>query len=172
MPGETHQINVPPGRYSLLLRGANEDAAATGDLDIAANVTILGAGVPDGHCIGGRGPLLPADLPTPGGCPSLRPAGATGTVIDGRGLDRVFDVLSGEVILRQLAIGGGRAPARTDGRPANGGGIRNSGHLTVWEAAVDHNTADGGGAGIRNTGVGRRRTLNGPVAVTPGRAGG
>jgi CSLREA domain-containing protein len=42
-----HQtINVPAGGYSLTLLGAEEDLAATGDLDITEDVTILGEGVP------------------------------------------------------------------------------------------------------------------------------
>lgn len=37
-------INVPQGNYVLTLIGANEDLAATGDLDIRDNLTINGAG--------------------------------------------------------------------------------------------------------------------------------
>lgn len=37
-------ISVPTGTYLLDLTGANEDAAATGDLDIADDLTITGAG--------------------------------------------------------------------------------------------------------------------------------
>lgn len=37
-------INVPAGKYTLKLVGANENAAATGDLDLLGNVQINGAG--------------------------------------------------------------------------------------------------------------------------------
>lgn len=37
-------ITLPAGTYTLTLVGANEDAAATGDLDITGTVTINGAG--------------------------------------------------------------------------------------------------------------------------------
>src|SRR5437870_552206 len=37
-------IIVPAATYNLVITGTNEDAAATGDLDITKDVTILGAG--------------------------------------------------------------------------------------------------------------------------------
>ena len=37
-------LSVPAGTYTLTIAGQGEDAAATGDLDITANMTINGAG--------------------------------------------------------------------------------------------------------------------------------
>ena len=37
-------ITLPAGTYTLTIAGANEDAAATGDLDLTESVTINGAG--------------------------------------------------------------------------------------------------------------------------------
>src|SRR5207245_6274342 len=37
-------INLPAGTYQLTNTGSNEDAAATGDLDIGSDLTIQGAG--------------------------------------------------------------------------------------------------------------------------------
>jgi CSLREA domain-containing protein len=37
-------INVPAGSYALAIPGANEDASATGDLDITSDLTLRGAG--------------------------------------------------------------------------------------------------------------------------------
>lgn len=37
-------IYLPPGTYSLTLAGAGEDLAASGDLDIASAITLLGTG--------------------------------------------------------------------------------------------------------------------------------
>jgi fibronectin-binding autotransporter adhesin len=54
-------ITVPAGTITLTIAGANEDNAATGDLDIRGSVTIKGKG-------------------------------AGSTVIDGKNLDRVFQV--------------------------------------------------------------------------------
>ena len=61
-------IIVPAGTYTLTLAGANEDDAATGDLDIRNGMTISGAG-------------------------------ADTTVIDGGGLDRVFQIFGAEGFL-------------------------------------------------------------------------
>jgi len=61
-PGQT--ITVPAGTYTLAIAGQGENAAATGDLDIAANMTLTGAG-------------------------------ATSTIIDGGGIDRVFEIMNG-----------------------------------------------------------------------------
>lgn len=38
-------ITVPAGVYTLTISGANEDASATGDLDISEEVTIDGQGL-------------------------------------------------------------------------------------------------------------------------------
>jgi hypothetical protein len=42
--GGSNTINLPGGAYTLTIAGANEDASATGDLDITSNLTIKGAG--------------------------------------------------------------------------------------------------------------------------------
>ena len=46
-------IVLPAGTYRLTLRGSEENASATGDLDIASDMTIVGAGptstIIDGH---------------------------------------------------------------------------------------------------------------------------
>ena len=64
------QIVVGEGTFSLALSGADEDLAATGDLDITEDVTIVGL-----------------DQLT--------------TIIDANGLDRVFDVQSGDLTVRK-----------------------------------------------------------------------
>jgi predicted outer membrane repeat protein len=43
-PTGPDEITIPLGTYTLTIAGANEDAAATGDLDITDNVKITGAG--------------------------------------------------------------------------------------------------------------------------------
>src|SRR5262245_34444478 len=51
-------VVVPAGTYELTLAGASEDAAATGDLDVTADLEIAGAGagttIIDGGIIGDR----------------------------------------------------------------------------------------------------------------------
>ena len=47
-------INVPSGTYFLTIQGANEDAAAAGDLDVTGELTINGTGT-NAPVIGGGG---------------------------------------------------------------------------------------------------------------------
>ena len=42
--GGSNTISLKSGTYTLTIAGANEDASATGDLDITSNLTIKGAG--------------------------------------------------------------------------------------------------------------------------------
>src|SRR5262249_23062671 len=42
--GGSNTISLPAGTYTLALAGADENNAATGDLDIANNLTLTGAG--------------------------------------------------------------------------------------------------------------------------------
>ena len=79
--------------------------------------------------------------------------GAADTIIDGGGLDRVFDVLSGvNAELRSLTIRNGSVAG-------NGGGLRNAGTLTLSHCIVSGNTAtqNGSGGGIGSSGRGARR---------------
>ncbi len=41
---DADEINLPAGAYELSIAGVEEDAAATGDLDITGDLTINGAG--------------------------------------------------------------------------------------------------------------------------------
>src|SRR5262249_30033976 len=42
--GGSNTIELPSGAFQLTIAGANEDASASGDLDIASNLTIKGGG--------------------------------------------------------------------------------------------------------------------------------
>jgi hypothetical protein len=109
-PGST--ITVPAGTYILSVPGQNEDAAATGDLDITGNMTINGAG-------------------------------ANVTIVDGGGLDRVFDVQKNfTAAITGMTIRNGNPGA------ANGGGVLDNGTLTLTDVAVNGNTTTGDGGGI------------------------
>lgn len=129
-------ILLGPGHYDLSIGGSGEDDAATGDLDIKESVRIIGAG-------------------------------SGQTTIDANGLDRVFhvqqatetriDPVTGleigkknEVVISGVTITGGQAD--------KGGGIYNSGFLTVSDSIITGNTAtffdplglDTGGGGVYN----------------------
>lgn len=109
-----------PATFSLALAGKGEDAALTGDLDITgstANTLLINGG------------------------------GRDNTIIDGSGIDRVFDIQSGaRVTLAGLAIRNG-----DPGAASNGGGfaVRTTGRLTLNDSIVIGNSATvGGGAHV------------------------
>lgn len=106
-------IVIPAGTYTLGISGVNENANATGDLDIRVNnLTITGVDVAN-------------------------------TIIDGGALDRVFHIIAGTVELSGLTIRNGSP----DGA---GGGIANSGDLTLINTLVSDNKAECCGGGISN----------------------
>lgn len=70
---------------------------------------------------------------------TIEGAGKTTTVVDGNGLDRVFDVRDGNVTFREISIQGGNAG--TD----QGGGIRVFATLTLIRSRVHDNLAQAGG---------------------------
>ena len=111
-------IIVPAGTFTLTIPGANEDADATGDLDVKGKITIKGSG-------------------------------STNTFVNGNGLDRVFDVLSGNVTIQNLTIEGGLA--------SEGAGLLNmGGKVTLSSVVVANNTAQGtsGSNGVQGNGNG------------------
>jgi CSLREA domain-containing protein len=144
-----NRILLPAGIYRLTLEGRNEDAAATGDLDILKSVTITG----------------------------LDPK-ASNTRIDARGIDRVLHIITGALTTisnvtiergeTQDAAGGGilnegflhmrnvllrlNTAARSFGGPplrSIGGAVMNRGELSINDGSIESNLADQG-AGIFN----------------------
>jgi hypothetical protein len=158
-PDGTDVVDLPAGIYELALGGAHEGGGATGDLDIRASFSLIGAGVPRGFCISGRGPFVPPDLPFPGGCTSAD----EGTLIDANGLDRAIEVHRGATVrLSHLAVTGGIAPQFPGSDlPSEGGGIRNSGELALIDVAVTESRAGVGGGLHSNRTVG---TFNSTIA--------
>jgi CSLREA domain-containing protein len=112
------QISVPAGTYRLTIAGANEDAAATGDLDVLGALTMIGAGA--------RTVAVSAKVSAD--------ANATRT-------DRVLDVIAGgSLTLSKVAVDGGNG--------STGGNIRAAGPLSLTDTAVLDGLASGSGAGI------------------------
>lgn len=123
-------IALPVGTFTLTGPG-NEDNAASGDLDIV------------GTC-----PSLSINDP----CITIQGNTATGTIIDGGGIDRVFHIIGKNTVkITGITIRNGNAIADS------GGGIRNAaGWVTLEDCVIDNNkagsTAAGkyGGGGIYN----------------------
>src|SRR6266566_547680 len=116
-------IMVPAGTYLLTIEGRDEDLAVTGDLDITDDVTITGAG-------------------------------ADRTILDGNGIDRIFDIelptsrVAIIVAIAALTIRNGNSGP---GALADGGGLYNSGTLTLRNVVVANSTtAAASGGGITN----------------------
>jgi CSLREA domain-containing protein len=156
-------IMLPAGTYTLTLAGRGENAAATGDLDITEDLTIIG----DGAAV------------------TIVQAGTT----PGSGIDRVFEVLDvqddggvgptnatffGITIQNGVASdyggvgdGGGinhtglgliqvlNSVVANNSATVDGGGIASDGSLTVINSTVRNNTAadDGGGINVANRGI-------------------
>ncbi len=137
-------ITLPPGTYTLTVAGANEDRAATGDLDITDDVLI-----------------------------ESTTGNAEDVIITANAMDRVFDLPPGNrpsVTLRGLTIQEGDIVGSTGGGLRNaqgtiiiedsvvtenqsngsGGGISHlGGTLTVRNTMITNNTSQGLGGGLQ-----------------------
>ena len=116
-------ITVPAGVFLLSRTGTGEDASDAGDLDVTESLTLNGAGLSSTFIDGGDGTVAAPD--------------------------RVFHILSGDVVFADLTIENGFATAGSN----NGGGIRNagSGSLSLQRCALRDNRADNFGGGLSNT---------------------
>ncbi len=124
-------IDLPAGTYTLSIVGAGENANTSGDLDIASDLTITGAG-------------------------------AATTTVDGAALDRVFHILAVTSEISGVTIQNGSA--------GSGGGIFNTGTLTLNSSTVSGNTGTNGG-GMLNFGgtlTVNDSTVSGNTAQTGG----
>lgn len=117
-------IVVPPGMYTLSRTGRDEDAAATGDLDLRKDMNIQGV-----------------------------PGGAESTNIAGLG-DRIFQIPSGVTVrIDDVTVSNGTAPGRSVTPASFGGGIYNDGNLTFSQGVLRNNSAVSVGGAIWNTGA-------------------
>ncbi len=79
----------------------------------------------------------------------LQGAGATDTIIDAAGIDRVLDITRGNVTISGVTIRGGVIQDDDDLFEGSGGGIRNEDNLTITDSTVTGNISTTG-AGIAN----------------------
>lgn len=136
-------ITLPAGGYTLTIAGAEEDAAATGDLDITDDVTIVGEGAPS---IDGNGLDRIFEVFSPA---VVRME--TMILIGGEAQLGGAIRNHGTLTLDGLSIHDNRAVVPPGGAGASsGGGIFNeAGSLTLLGTQVFANTGDEGG-GIHN----------------------
>ncbi len=167
-PGDGLCRKVIPGPIPIVLpcslRAAIMEANALAGADTITlpagtyALTLAGAGedaaaTGDLDITGGK---LPGSL-------TINGDGAATTIIDGGDLDRVFHVASGTVSISGVTIRNGSA--------ASGGGISNSGSLTLTNSSVSGNTA-GSGGGIFNITGGTLAVTNSTVSGNTGSDGG
>jgi CSLREA domain-containing protein len=188
MPGPDI-VHVPAGIYTLTISGADEDAAATGDLDIADDLTISGAGAVDTIIDGGEidrvfhvtgaialemtsVTIQHGSLYGDGGGIANYSGGTVDltsvTIQHGsaRGYGGGIVNYSGTVHLTDSTVRGNRAFITEGG--GTGGGIYNGGggKVTLSNSTVSDNVADlGFGGGIRTTDADSIVTLRNTVLM-------
>jgi len=87
---------------------------------------------------------------------TIRGSGGLPTIVDGGGVDRVFDVVGdAHVTIDHLTIEGGSTTDAVGTDDDHGAGITTSGTLTLTNSVVDGNSTgpEGAGGGIYNTGT-------------------
>lgn len=139
------EIALPAGRYELRLAGSGEDAGATGDLDVASPITILGAAAA-ATILDANGLDRVLDVLGPGSL-TLRDAtvedGASPGFTAGGGIRSV-----GTLVLQRVAVVDNRASG--SGGSA-GGGIHTTGTATLTDVLIARNSVTddaGGGLGV------------------------
>jgi CSLREA domain-containing protein len=170
--GGTQMINLQaPGTYALTVTGANEDAAATGDLDVnGVNLTIAntigGAVIIDGNAtdrVFDVGPVAAAQLTVSGltiqhGNPSANGAPGAGSRV----------ARNSALTLTSVTVSGNTTTSN-----ASGGGIYNLGTATLNNVTLSGNTANGGlGGGLENEGTATLTNVTISGNSVPGGSGG
>lgn len=138
--GGPHTINVPAGTYTLTITGAGEDQAATGDLDIGANMTITGAGA-NTTIVNANAIDRVFEIPFYSPVATIEGLSITGgSVADNGGGIRNW----GTMTIVACEIYGNTATGTR-----SGGGIYNSGTLLVVDSTIRGNSSTlwGGGVG-------------------------
>ena len=147
-------IYLPSGTYTLGIGGTGEDFAATGDLDVRDDLTVVGAGagttVIDGNSLD-RVLSVEAGLLVMSGVTIT--GGNTAGADDGAG---IFVNNSGALDLQQSVVTGNTTAD-------SGGGLNVFGTLTLTDVTISNNTGDlGGGINISSADVTMNRvTISG-----------
>ena len=151
----TVTITLGAGTFTLSIAGQDEDGAATGDLDIASNIKIVGAGAGQTtidaagldrvfHVLPGATLNLSGVTIIGGNVPGLEPNGSGGGILNEGTLTIAGSIISGNSAAG--AVGPTLPGAYNSG---NGGGILNADTLTIEGSTISGNSARKGG-GITN----------------------
>jgi hypothetical protein len=179
-------IILPAGTVTLTIAGANENSAATGDLDILHSVTIKGAGAGNTIIDGNN---LDRVFDIHGGTVSIsgmtiehgRALAGGGGLLNGGGKVSITNVTLENNVAFGIdggngvnGVGGGSVGngggSGVDGTNAEGGGIMNaSGSMTIKNSFIASNQAKAGNGG--NGGNGAVGLGSGGIAGTNGRSG-
>ncbi len=174
-------ITVPAGTYVLTILGGSEDAAATGDLDITADLTINGAGagttIIDGAALDRVLHVLAGTVTISGVTVQKGSAADGGGILNAGALTLNSSTVSGNT----MAVRGGgifnagtlalnNSTVSVNASSFEGGGIFNGGTLTLTNSTVSGNSA-GNGGGISNLG-GTLTLTNSTVTGNSGAFGG
>ncbi len=165
LPGR-QEIVIPPGTYTLTLTGSDEDSAATGDLDITGNVSIVGSGADRTsisasaldrvfHVLPGA-TLEITDLTiangggvqTGGGIRNEGTLTMSRTAVDGNSAfvgGGIANATGAMATIQESTISRNAAT----GESGDGGGIFTDGVLTLLNTTISGNSAIDSGGGIR-----------------------
>jgi CSLREA domain-containing protein len=143
--GGAHTVLLPAGTYTLTIPGSGEDDAATGDLDVKSNLTIIGQGLDETTIDGNKSDRVFHVRKT------LDISGLT--VTNGYAIDEFGGGISngGRLWIDEVVV--------SDNLGRFGGGISNFGTLTITHSSVLSNTATttnitgGAGGGLENLGL-------------------
>jgi CSLREA domain-containing protein/uncharacterized repeat protein (TIGR01451 family) len=139
--GGTHTITLPAGTYTLTIGGTGEDAAATGDLDVTADITIVGAGATTTIVDGGA---LDRVF-------DVRTGKLTVSGVTVRNGESPFDEDGGGLRAANgsaLVVSESRIVDNVSGEDGGGIEIGNTGSLVITDSIVQGNEAADGGGGI------------------------
>jgi len=160
------EINIPAGTYILTLAGIDENSGATGDLDIADDLSISGAGatetIIDGNALDRV--FHTYDIMVEIAALTIR-NGMASTDSGGGGLL----ITAGTLTVRDATISGNSAPATPSTGVGNGGGIYCIlCTLNITNSTISGNAAQGSnwavGGGILKTGSGIVNILNSTIS--------
>jgi CSLREA domain-containing protein len=158
-------ILLPPGIYTLSIPGIDEDAAATGDLDITSNVTLCGSGaaltIVDGGQIDRVFHIADSTAVVTIENVTVQNGGGFYGMIFGAGIANY-----GALTLRSVTVKNNLANGGAQGIVA-GGGVANHKSVSIFDSTISANTALGGangGGGLYNSYEGAMSLLNTTVS--------